>query len=201
MNRGLVFSFVSLAVAAATPPAPAVAQPVVREETVHYAINGRTGMELYQDMVRRGPRHGFLSKAIAQTKYKVTPRGDWRHRDGTCGLVNAGYTLELTYTYPRPSSKLPAELERRWKTFIAETTVHEKTHGRLALKMARELDRRLRTFSMKDHRGCWRARSTLERELAAIFQAYEKKQIAFDNKEHREGGAVQKTALKLIGKN
>lgn len=201
MVHGFGLILVSIAVATAWSVPPAIAQPIVKEKTVHYNINGRSGIELYQDMVRRGPRQGFLSKAIAQTKYKVTPRGDWRYRDGTCSLVNAGYTLELTYTYPRPSSKLPAELERRWKTFIAETTVHEKTHGKLALEMARELDRRLRGFSMKDHRSCWRARSALEAELAAIFNAYEKKQIAFDNKEHREGGAVQKTARKLIGKN
>ncbi len=47
----------------------AAEQLEVRTKT--YAISGKNGVELYQSMVRRGPRHGFLSRAIAQTSYTV----------------------------------------------------------------------------------------------------------------------------------
>jgi predicted secreted Zn-dependent protease len=38
--------------------------PKVTEKTEYYDISGKTGAELFRSIMRKGPRHGFMSKAI-----------------------------------------------------------------------------------------------------------------------------------------
>lgn len=178
---------------------PVGAKPIVKEKIEYYSISGKTGMDLLVDMNRRGPRHGFLRKAIAQTKYTSTPRGDIVHRNGTCRVVGGGITTDITYIYPKPASRLSRDLTRRWRIFQADNVRHEKAHGRIARQMAAELDRKIGGFSMKDTGSCRRAVARLKREVAAIYTKYEKAQADFDQREHRDGGAVEKSVLILIG--
>lgn len=175
-------------------------KPIIKEKTEFYAIRGYTGVELLPDMNRRGPRHGFLRKAIAQTRYTATPRGDLVHRDGVCRAEGAGIRLDMTFVYPKPSHRLPPDLDRRWRIFQADNIRHEQVHGRIARQMAVELDRVLAGFSMKDRSGCWRSFRRLKAQTEAIYSRYEKMQNEFDAREHRDGGAVEKSVRILVEK-
>lgn len=179
---------------------PAHAKTRITEKTEYYEISGKTGLELFLDMNRRGPRHGFLTKAIAQTRYVTTPDGKFVHDNGVCRIKGSSVTLKITYVYPRPRGTLDRDLARRWKLFQAYNIRHEQTHGRLARELAAELDAYLRGFAVKDGPSCWKALSRFERELQAFYANDKKKQAAYDLKEHRKGGAVDKNALALIGK-
>ncbi len=187
---------IALAAALAAPEANAA--PKVVEKVEYYSISGRTGAELLRDMARRGPRQGFLTKAIAQTRYETRADGRLRHAGGVCRF-EGGTTLEVTYIYPKPGNPLDRDLERRWRIFQADNERHEKVHGRIARELAVELDRRLRAFAMKDGPSCWKAKAAVKREREALFDLYEKKQVAFDVKEHREGGPVDRSIEVLLG--
>lgn len=175
------------------------AKPIIKEKTEYYSVSGSTGEDLLIDMNRRGPRHGFLRKAIAQTRYKTTPRGDLVHRDGNCRAVGGGVTVEITYIYPKPNRRLSPDLARRWRIFQADNIRHEKAHGRIARQMAEELDRKLNGFSMKDGPNCRRAFARVERDFGAILAKYEKMQNDFDQREHRDGGEVENSVWILVG--
>ncbi|SMH43038.1 DUF922 domain-containing protein [Mesorhizobium australicum] len=172
----------------------------VTVKTKYYDIKGKTGLELFYDMNRKGPRHGFLTKAIAQTQFKTSLKGDFVHSNGVCRTKGAGMTMQITYVYPRPVDKLPSALARRWKKFQATNVTHEEMHGRLAKKMVGDVNRTLRGFRMADGQSCRKANAKLMKELDRIVIAYNKSQVDFDKREHRDGGPVEKSVLALIGK-
>ena len=179
---------------------PVNAAPKIVEKVEYYEIGGKTGAELLIDMNRKGPRHGFLTRAIAQTQINSDMKGDMRHADGVCRVVGGAMTLNLTYVYPKPSTPLRGDLARRWDLFQADNVRHEKMHGRIAREMAVELDARLRGFAMKDGPGCGRAILAWQREFKAIVARHNLRQKQFDAVEHRDGGMVEKSILILVGK-
>lgn len=193
---------VTLALAAATMTltamAPAIAAPRIKVKTSYYSISGSTGMDLFKDMNRKGPRHAFMKKAMAQTQYRSTPSGKVSWENGICAVKNGGYTLDLTYVYPKPDRPLSGRLAVNWNRFMADTYRHEKVHGQIAIEMASKLDATLRSFRMKDKSNCARALNALSARINGIYDTYKKKQVAFDILEHRKGGKVEKSVLVLV---
>ena len=182
------------------PTSSAHAKARITEKTEYYDISGKTGVDLFLDMNRRGPRHGFLTKAIAQTRYETRPDGKFVHDKGVCRIAGGGVTMKITYIYPKPRGTLDRDLDRRWKLFQADNVRHEQTHGRIAKELAAEIDRYVRGFAVKDGSSCWKALSQFERDIKSFYARNKKKQAAFDLKEHRKGGAVDKSILVLVGK-
>ena len=191
--------FLAAALAIAGMAAPGHAAPRVSEKTTYYAITGKTGMELLWDMSRRGPKHGFLSKATALTTVNTTFKGDFIYQNGTCRTRNAAFVVSIVYTYPKPKTQLTGDLGRRWRSFYAELQRHEQVHGRLARQMAADVDRKLQV-SARDTIGCKKTIARVKREIDAIRRQHDKVQKAFDVKEHRDNGPVEKSVLRLIGK-
>ena len=198
MLSGKIGAMAACVIAAAT-VTPSYAKVKIVERTKFYSISGKTGYDLVIDMNRRGPRHSFLSKAIAQTRYSIDPSGSFVSDRGSCRIANARLVLDLTYTYPKLSGKLPPKLARRWRTFEAATRRHEHTHGRIARKLAAELDRLLTRVSMNKDADCNRLAAKVHREYNALYDKYEKMQNDFDRAEHRKGGPVEKSVLRLVG--
>ena len=65
-----------------------------------YLIRGRSGNQLLEEMDRRGPKHGLLTRAIAQTRYSVRWDITWAENNGGCRIETANAKLLITYTYP-----------------------------------------------------------------------------------------------------
>ena len=198
MQKSVCLAFGATAALTLTMMAPAVAAPRVKVKTSYYSISGSTGMELFRDMNRKGPRHAFMKKAMAQTQYRSTPSGKVTWQNGVCSVKNGSYTLDLTYVYPKPDRKLSGRLAVNWNRFMADTYRHEKVHGQIAIEMVAKLDATLRSFRMKDKDNCARAMTTLAGRINGIYDIYKKKQMAFDVAEHRKGGKVEKSVLVLV---
>lgn len=176
------------------------ALPKVSEKVVYYEIGGQTGRDLYAEMGRKGPRHGFMAKAIAQTQFKHQILGKMVNEGGTCRSKGGGFALQITYVYPKPARRLTGDLARRWKAFQSDNFRHEKVHGRIAKAMAIKLDRAIARFSMKDGPSCSRAMAALKKQTGRIMAQSIVEQKAFDEREHRQGGAVERSVVELIGK-
>jgi len=170
------------------------------ETTKYYNVTGKTGMELFRDMNRRGPKHGFLTKAIAQTQFKPDVRGQIVFQDGICRTKNARYAMQITYVYPKVTGKLDPRLAARWRTFLAAVVRHEQAHGRLGRKLVDDINRTMRNFKMADRQSCRKADAALTKQVNAMVVAYNKSQRDFDKREHRPGGPVEKSTMALIGK-
>jgi predicted secreted Zn-dependent protease len=177
----------------------AVAGVKVSEKTRGYEIAGRTGAALLAAMDRRGPKHGFLTRAIAQTRYSVSWKIEWGETRTACRVKSIEGKLDITYTYPNARG-LPPPLERRWARFLAGVRKHEKAHGDIARQMARAVEKSVAKLSVDDDPGCRRARAEAKGRMTAIYADYEARQIKFDAREHREGGRVEGLIGALTGR-
>jgi predicted secreted Zn-dependent protease len=169
----------------------ASAEVKVTERTANYAISGKTGTALLDAMDRRGPKHGFLTRAIAQTRYAISWRIEWGETSTACRVKRLDGDLAITYTYPRISGKPSADLARKWETFHAGVKKHEEMHGRLARQMATAAEKSVGKLIVRNDRGCRKARLEAKRRMSAIYAEYEARQLRFDAKEHRQGGRVE----------
>jgi predicted secreted Zn-dependent protease len=178
----------------------ASAEVKVSVKQKNYDISGASGTALLDAMDRRGPKHGFLTRAIAQTGYTVGWEIEWAMANGTCRVKNARADLAITYTFPRVTNRLTPELNRRWTKFIKGVRKHEEMHGKLARQMVRAAEREVSGMTMRNDPHCSKSRSIVKRKVAAIYAEYEARQVQFDSKEHRDGGQVEGLVDALVRK-
>lgn len=169
--------------------------------TRSYDIAGTTGAALVEAMNRKGPKHGFMTRAIADTAYVVNWNLDVDRDGGVCRLRGADGTMELTYTFPRLASPPTAKLERRWRRFLAGVYAHEHHHGQIAKAMMRATDKSIAGLALADNWFCTATHREARRRIDAVYAQYEAKQNAFDAREHRDGGHVDRMVRALIEKN
>jgi predicted secreted Zn-dependent protease len=167
-------------------------------KTKTYDITGTTGVALVEAMDSRGPKHGFMARAIAQTGYTVDWTLDVSQANGVCRLRQAHGTLNLTYTYPHVASASTPSLRRRWKRFFAGVRAHEQTHGRIAMQMMRAAEKSVRGLTFADDGQCYKTRREARQRIAAGYAEYEIRQNAFDAREHRDGGHVEHLVRALV---
>jgi len=177
--------------------ASAGVKTIVKTRT--YDITGTTGAGLVVAMNRRGPKHGFMTHAIAQTGYTVNWAFDLSQDKGVCRLRQANGTLNLTYTYPRVASTVTPALRKRWNRFFTGVRAHEGTHGRIAGQMMQAAERSVRGLKFANDPQCNKTRSEARRRMEAAYKAYEAKQVAFDIREHSDGGHVENLIEALVG--
>ncbi|MDX8481189.1 DUF922 domain-containing protein [Mesorhizobium sp. VK24D] len=178
------------------PQASAGTRVLVQTHT--YDIAGNSGAALIEAMDSKGPKHGFMTHAIAQTAYTV----DWElgvvQDQGSCRIRQANGTLNLTYTFPRVASLVTPALKKRWNQFFAGVRAHEETHGRVAREMMRVTERSITGITVADDPSCYKTRSEARRRIQAAYAEYEAKQNAFDAREHRDGGHVEHLIAALM---
>lgn len=184
--------------AACTVATSAAAGVKVAVKTTHYEISGKSGQALVAAMDRKGPKHGFLTRAIAQTQYKVSWELEWAEKDGNCRVRKANGDLAITYVYPKVSNRLDGALGKRWTQFLNGVRKHEEVHGSIARQMVAAAEKAIRGVATKNDRGCSRIRREVAKRVNAIYSQYEAKQIRFDKGEHKEGGNVEKMLFKLL---
>jgi predicted secreted Zn-dependent protease len=192
MRTGLV---AAAALAAVTTVAAA---EQVKVSTKTYAIAGADGAELYQSMVRRGPRHGFVSRAIAQTSYTVEWQAEVVSVGRACRVVRALPILSITYTYPQPSRPLSPTMSRRWQRFMAGVRKHEQRHGSIAREMVRAAEAAVKGLKIDNDPSCRKTRVEVKKRADKVYAGYEARQLKFDAREHRDGGNIDKLILSLV---
>src|SRR5438105_1035191 len=179
-----------------SPQASAGTRVLVQTRT--YDIAGNSGAALIAAMDSKGPKHGFMTHAIAQTAYTV----DWElgvvQDKGSCLLKQANGTLNLFYTFPRVASPATPALNKRWARFFAGVRAHEETHGRIAREMMRATERSITGLKVADDPYCNKTRHEARQRIQAAYAEYEAKQNAFDAREHRDGGHVEHLVAALI---
>jgi predicted secreted Zn-dependent protease len=198
MRRRLIAAIIALAVVPAG-AADASASVSIKAKTVTYSISGANGDALLDAMDRRGPKHGLLTHAIAQTRYAVTWQIDWKEKAGGCRIGKAAVGLSITYTYPDVTGDMSADLARRWQRFMAGVRKHEETHGRIARQMVNEAEKAVSRVSYKSDHGCLKTQAEVKKRTATIYAKYEARQVEFDRVEHAEGGNVE-GLVSLLGK-
>lgn len=176
----------------------ALAEVKISTKTATYAIVGRTGADLLVQMDRKGPKHGFLTRAIAQTRYTVKWDIDWKSDGRDCRVRDAVATVAITYTYPRVASNLSPALRRKWNAFLRGVRQHEEMHGTIARRMVTAAEKSVASVAVKRDPNCRVARKEAKRRVAVAYAKYEAQQRAFDEREHRGDGNVAALVERLM---
>lgn len=170
----------------------------IKIKSTTYGISGSNGIELYMSMQRRGPRHGFLSRAIAQTSYMVEWEAEVRAVGSTCHVVSATPKLDMTYTYPQPSGNLSPQVRKRWQRFMVGVKKHEERHGSLARQMVRAAEASVKGLRTQNDGSCRRTRAEIKRRANAVYATYEARQRSFDAQEHKDRGNIERLIRRLV---
>ncbi len=178
----------------------AAAKTKLTVKTKTYSISGNTGLALIGAMDRKGPRHGFTTRAIAQTGYAVGWEFTWERSGTACRLAAANGTLDMTYTFPKATGPMPPALQRRWDRFMAGVRKHEETHGATARAMVAAAEKSITGLRSPRDPSCRSVVAQVKRRIDATYAEYEARQVAFDKREHRSGGNVEKLLIALGGK-
>ena len=183
---------------AALLPTGVFAAPKVTVKTTTFSISGTSGTAIMAALDRKGPKHGFMSRAIAQTRYEMNSEAEWTHRDGWCMVTKPAVVIDITYVYPKLTGPVPSTLQQRWQAFMAGVTRHEKVHGRLAKEMAFAAEKALSKVRVRDDKDCRRFSAEMKRAVNAVVTDYERRQVAFDDAEHKPGSSIDRLIRKLV---
>jgi len=168
------------------------------ERDAPYLVQGTTGPELYASIGERGPEVGGLMRTIAHTTFKLTWTRDYQPRNGACILASARPKLIITYTLPKPASRLKGPVRSNWDTFISGVRDHEKVHGEMIKEMVREIERISVGLTVENDPGCKKIRQELTARLAAISQEQRRRSRDFDRIELGDGGNIHQLILRLV---
>jgi len=165
-----------------------------------YRVSGSSGAALMNAMERNGPSQGFLTRAIAQTRYSVAWELGWGVAGQQCRLQSADVTLSVNYRYPQLVGKASPALRSRWARFMVGVRKHEETHGRLAQQMVQKARKSVLGMRVDNDPYCRKAKVQVGQLVRTVYTDYEKRQQRFDTVEHRPGGPVDRLVSRLVAK-
>jgi predicted secreted Zn-dependent protease len=178
--------------------ASAMAQDWQAVERVEpYAVQGATGLEIYQSIGERGPKLG-VARVIAHTNFKLTWTRKYERQGNACVITVNKPKLIITYTLPKLKSKLSGPMKSRWETFLAGVTAHEKVHGDFIKDMVKQIEAMSVGLTVENDPNCQKIRPQLQARLGELSDAQRARSRDFDQVEMSEGGNVHQLILNLV---
>lgn len=182
-------------------PVPGYAKVIVTQETTYYNVRGKSGLDLSREMLRGGRRNISLRHAVAATaaRYKVEG-GRVTIVDGKCVVKDVSVRLELTYYYPKWSSRgrTTNAVRQAWKAFYAELVRHEETHGRIARQGAAQMKEELLKLTSDARFRCFNFRQRADQVFNRVSRQIKQRQLAFDRKEGRTTSKISRLQVALM---
>lgn len=181
---------------AATCGGEAVARPVSTTKYSFYTISGRSAVDLYNAMIRRGP-HVNGSKAYAATSAASSQQG-LLEPGKSCRIKNYKFKIDFTIKLPKFANEkaLPAETRERWRQFSAFLRQHEETHRSIWLKCGEELEAKIASIRGKT---CDQADKTAAAMWDQMRNSCGRKHAAFDAAEQKR--LIKHPFVKLVLKS
>ncbi len=162
-----------------------------------YAVQGATGLEIYQSIGERGPKLG-VARVIAHTNFKLTWTRKYERQGNACVITVNKPKLIITYTLPKLKSKLSGPMKSRWETFLAGVTAHEKVHGDFIKDMVKQIEAMSVGLTVENDPNCQKIRPQLQARLGELSDAQRARSRDFDQVEMSEGGNVHQLILNLV---
>ena len=193
----IAFLFVAIAISAAE------ARVTIRETTKFYNIRAKNAQGVFNQISRNGLMRRGIQHAVATTVIKMKINYTNKVRGRRCVVKDVRVKLTLVYSYPRwrnikQSSK---SSRKKWRRYYKQVVRHEKEHGSLAKKMARNVERSARKLTGRTSRNCKDLTRKLKRSFNKINRQHDRQQKAFDKREHRRNSHIMKLAREFAHSN
>ncbi len=183
-------------------PTSSVARIVLKEKTKYYSVSGNNGQEIFSNMLEKGPkikgRSGHFL-AITEIEYDIQ-NFKMDVVDGRCVTRNFDLIVRAGYTYPkwRGSNKAKSATRKAWKRFSREVVWHEKQHVNIAMDIAKEMEKVLRTTKGRASRNCNDISWKIGLKARRIGTKHNRLQKRFDRTDLRRGGRGYKAQSDLM---
>lgn len=160
----------------------AAAKPAQTTKYTYYTVSGDTAVEIYDAMIRKGPK---VNGAKAYAATSATTVQDGKLLQGSSCQIE-GYRLKLDFVIKLPKIRnekvLPASDRKRWQQFSAFLKEHEETHRSIWMGCAADLERQVKAIRAKSCTDADRKANQLWDKMRA---ACNKKHVAFDAAEQK----------------
>lgn len=180
MSRWRIATFA--VIAAVATGGEAFAKPVETTRYTYYAIGGDTAAEIYESMMRKGPKVNG-AKAYAATSATTTQDGKLL-QGASCKVQDYRLKLDFVIKLPkiRNEKALPAADRKRWQQFSSFLKAHEETHRAIWMGCAADLERQVKAIKA---RSCDEADRRATQLWDKIRAACDRKHKAFDAAEQK----------------
>lgn len=171
-----------LAICLSLPAASAVAGTIASTSYQYYFVSGRSAVDLYDSMLKRGP-HVDGEKAYAATS--ATSSQDGRLVQGkSCRIEDYKVKINFVIRLPklRDAAKLPAAERQRFDRFAQFLRRHEETHRSIWLDCAAGLEAKVDRIVAKT---CGEAEAKADRLWTDMRKSCALKHQAFDAAEQK----------------
>ncbi len=196
----ILYSIFAVAIVFAVSNSTALARVSVKETNKYYKVRGKTAPEVFRQITKKGPRHRGLARAVATTAINLKMDGvRIGVRGNRCVVKSLRVKLRLQYKYPKWSNIRQGSKRARanWRTYMKQVIRHERTHGVIAKKLARDVNRSIARLTTRKSRNCTRMGRQIERTFKKLNKEHDRLQTAFDKKEHRQTSYIMKLARKF----
>lgn len=182
-------------------PQQAEAGVIVKERATYYNVSGHDGVSLAKSIARGGKRAIPIRHAIAAAKIKRDVKNFKSGlRRGRCVVLDVDIVLNIKYIYPkwRGKSRASKKLQRAWDAFFSELVRHEKKHGDIERKAAKNALAAIKRTTGRVSRDCKDYAKKVLGRLKSIDSRAERAHRQFDKREQRLSSRSTRTFLKLI---
>ena len=132
----------SLAVVALVLAGPVQADPVVRQQTSYYYIDGRSALVLSEQINQKGPMGEDGARHPARTRWEVQWKFRHNMHDGVCRMEQVAVAVGVNTIRPRWRSEKsgPAELRNRWQKLVRAVERNQEFHKQQATRAGKEIE-------------------------------------------------------------
>lgn len=183
---------IATAIGGALVSGPAKAKVIIKERTKYYRVSGKTGEQVYQQMLRKGPRIGrskehYIATATIDFAISRIDGYEWRNQ---CVIRDLDVVISVVYQIPKwtPPKGASQQLMRAWEGFVAHIWRHERRHTAIAKATAYELWRAIKGVKGTLSKKCDDMIVPAEQRAKRIYSRYHEKQDRFDASAFGDGG-------------
>ena len=170
----------------------AEAKVIIKERTKFYSVTGKTGDQIYRQMLRKGPRIGrskehYIATATINFEIVNIDGYEWGKQ---CVIRDLDVVIDVVYRIPkwkRPNNP-SREVVSAWEAFLAHIWRHEKRHTAIAKDTAYELWRAVKGVKGSRSKDCKDMLKPAQKRAERVYIRYNKKQERFDASAFGDGG-------------
>jgi predicted secreted Zn-dependent protease len=125
---------------------PLHGEPLMRQQTSYYYIEGRSAVVLSEQMNQKGPVGTDGERHPARTKWEVQWKFRHNMHEGVCKMEDVAVAVGLNTIRPRwrEEKNGPAELRNRWKKLMQAVERNQAFHKEQAQRAGHEIELALR---------------------------------------------------------
>jgi predicted secreted Zn-dependent protease len=161
---------------------PVAAEPLIRQHTSFYYIDGASATLLAAQLDQTGPLGADGKRYAAKTRWDVTWRFGHTQKGSTCSITRADVVVGIAQAMPkwRGEDKGAPALKDAWTKFAEALQRHEDGHKENGMKAAKEIESAV--LATKPGSNCEDVEAKANAAAVAIVEKYQALDEEFDRK-------------------